>query len=122
LTPVQAVELITRIDAERRFHVVVLRGRRTAAVAAHSEALAGRLWSCVDDIPPSLAGMTPGVVSRLTDIALASRFLLGAGQERRCVRESTVPSAGARAELVPPALTAPRRRAAHGPGVPPRVG
>ena len=122
LTPEQAVELITRIDAERRFHLVVLRGRRTAAVAAHSEALAGRLWTCVDDIPPTLAGMTPGVVSELTDIALASRFLLCAGEELRCFLESNVPAACGRVVLLPPALTAPRRPAADGPGVPLRVG
>ena len=56
LDPEQAVELITRLDAERRFHLIVIRGQRVAAVAAHAEELAGRLWTCVDDVPHTLAG------------------------------------------------------------------
>lgn len=122
LTPEQAVDLITRLDAERRFHLVVLRGRRTAAVAAHAEALAGRLWTCVDDSPRSLAGMTSGVVAELTDIALASRFLLCSGEELRCFLESNVPAACGRTVLLPPALAAPRGTAADRPDVPLRIG
>ncbi|UOE22076.1 glycosyltransferase [Thermobifida halotolerans] len=122
LTPEQAVELITRIDGERHFHLVVLRGRRTAAVAAHSEALAGRLWTCLDDIPHTLAGMTPGVVAELTDVALASRFLLCPSEELRCFLESTVPAACGRAVLLPPVLAEPRRPADGGPGGRLRIG
>src|SRR5690606_20885789 len=99
-----------------------LRGRRTAAVAAHAEALAGRLWTCVDDSPRSLAGMTSGVVAELTDIALASRFLLCSGEELRCFLESNVPAACGRTVLLPPALAAPRGTAADRPDVPLRIG
>jgi len=121
LDPEQAVELITRLDAERRFHLIVIRGQRVAAVAAHAEELAGRLWTCVDDVPHTLARMTPSVVSELTEIALASRYLLCASEELRCFVESTVPAASGRAVLLPPMLTAAPRRADR-PGVPLRIG
>lgn len=122
LDPEQAVELITRLDAERRFHLVVIRGQRVAAVAAHTEELAGRLWTCVDDAPHTLARMTPSAVSELTDIALASRFLLCASEELRCFVESTVPAACGRAVLLPPMLTPTPHRTADRPDVPLRIG
>ncbi|WP_243742563.1 glycosyltransferase family 1 protein [Actinorugispora endophytica] len=107
LTPEQAVELITRLDGERRFDVVVLRGRRVAAVASHSETLAGRLWTCLADIPSGVADLTSSTVAELTDIALASRFLLCPSEELRGFLESAVPAACGRSVLLPPVVTTP---------------
>ncbi|WP_179646908.1 glycosyltransferase [Spinactinospora alkalitolerans] len=117
LTPEQAVALITRLDSERRFDLVVLRGRRTAAVAAHTDALAGRLWTCVTDVPQTATGLTSAVVSELTDIAVASRLLLCPTEELRGFLESSVPAACGKSVLFPPVVVPPPEGAV-GPGTP----
>lgn len=117
LTPEQAVELMTRLDGEHGFDLVVVRGRRLAGLAAHEPALAGRLWTYLTDVPQSVGGLNATVVSELTDIAVASRFLLCQTEELRGFLESAVPAACGRSVLFPPVVVVPEGvRAAGEPG------
>lgn len=110
LTPEQAVGVLTRLDSEHRFDLVVLRGRRVASAAAHTEGLAGRLWTCLSDLPDSVADLTSSAVAELTGIAAASRFLLCPSEELRGFLESAVPEACGRSLLLPP-IVLPRETA-----------
>lgn len=107
LDPEQAVELITRLDAEQRFDVIVVRGKALATIAAHSEALAGRLWTYLTDVPQNVTDLTATAVSELTDIAVASRFLLCQTEELRGFLESSVPAACGKSVLFPPTVVLP---------------
>ncbi|MBB4933929.1 glycosyltransferase involved in cell wall biosynthesis [Lipingzhangella halophila] len=107
LTPDQAVELMARLDGENRFDLVVVRGLRLATLAAHNETLAGRLWTYLTDVPQDVASMTSAAVSELTDIAVASRFLLCQTEELRGFLESAVPAACGKSVLFPPVVVVP---------------
>ncbi|RCV54340.1 glycosyltransferase [Marinitenerispora sediminis] len=114
LTPDQAVGLITRLDTENRFDLVVVRGRRAAIAAAQAEALAGRLWTYLTDVPQNVAELTSAAVSELTDIAVASRFLLCQTEELRDFLESSVPAACGKSVLFPPVVVVPEGVAGSG--------
>jgi glycosyltransferase involved in cell wall biosynthesis len=114
LTPDQAVALMTRLDAERRFDLVVVRGRRLAGLAAAEEALAGRLWTYLTDVPQNVTEMTSTAVSELTDIAVASRFLLCQTEELRGFLEAAIPAACGKSVLFPPVVVAPEGVAGSG--------
>ncbi|MDA0565969.1 glycosyltransferase [Streptomonospora sp. S1-112] len=114
LTPDQAVELITRLDAERPFDLIVVRGKRLAIAAAQTEALAGRLWTYLTDVPQTVAEMTATSVSEITDIAVASRFLLCQTEELRGFLESTIPAACGKSVLFPPVVVTPEGVAGAG--------
>ncbi|WP_046469749.1 glycosyltransferase [Allosalinactinospora lopnorensis] len=107
LTPDQAVELMARLDGEQRFDLVVVRGLRLASLAAHNEVLAGRLWTYLTDVPQNVAALTSTAVSELTDIAVASRFLLCQTEELRGFLESSVPAACGKSVLFPPVVVVP---------------
>ncbi len=107
LTPDQAVELMTRLDTEDRFDLVVVRGLRLATLAAHNEALAGRLWTYLTDVPQHVADLTSAAVSELTDIAVASQYLLCQTEELRGFLESAVPAACGKSVLFPPVVVVP---------------
>lgn len=107
LPPEQAVALMQRLDADSGFDAVVVRGKRLAEQAAQNESLAGRLWTYLTDIPQNVGEMTATVVSELTDIAQASRFLLCQTEELRGFLESNVPAACGRSVLFPPVVEVP---------------
>ncbi|GAA1773164.1 glycosyltransferase family 4 protein [Streptomonospora arabica] len=107
LTPEQAVELMMRLDSEDRFDLVVVRGRRLAIAASQSEQLAGRLWTYLTDVPQTVAEMNATAVSEISDIAVASRFLLCQTEELRGFLESAVPAACGKSVLFPPVVVTP---------------
>ncbi|WP_106240895.1 glycosyltransferase [Allonocardiopsis opalescens] len=114
LTPEQAVALLARMDAERPFDLVVVRGSRLAERAAAEESLRGRLWTYLTDVPQTLSGLTPDAVAGLTAIAHASRYLLCQTEELRCFLEQAVPAACGKCVLFPPVVVLPEGVA--GPG------
>src|SRR5690606_15783411 len=107
LTPDQAVGLLADLDGRDRYDLVVVRGRRLAVLAAQSEAFKGRLWTYLTDVPQSVPELTAGAVSELTDIAVASRFLLCQTEDLRCFLESAVPAAAGKSVLFPPVVVLP---------------
>jgi glycosyltransferase involved in cell wall biosynthesis len=115
LAPEEAVRIMTALDDEARFDVVVVRGLALAARAAREEKLRGRLWTYLTDVPQHVAELTPDAVGRLTEIALASRFLLCQTEELRSFLESTVPAACGRCVLFPPVVVVPEIPERSGP-------
>ncbi|MFC4560587.1 glycosyltransferase [Nocardiopsis mangrovi] len=114
LTPDQAVSLMTRLDTERRYDLVVVRGSRLAGVAAQAEELAGRLWTYLTDVPQNVTEMTSTAASELTDIAVASRYLLCQTEELRGFLEAFIPAACGKSVLFPPVVVTPEGVAGQG--------
>ncbi|WP_285761271.1 glycosyltransferase [Nocardiopsis ansamitocini] len=114
LTPEQAIELITTLDGRQRFDLIVVRGKRLASVAAHTDALKGRLWTYLTDVPQNVPDLSVTAVTELTDIALASRFLLCQTEELRGFLESAVPAACGKSVLFPPTVVVPDGLTASG--------
>ncbi len=114
ITPEQAVELAGRLHARKPFDLVVVRGRRVAGLAAQEEALSGRLWTYLTDFPHSVDELTATATAELTEIALASRFLLCQTEELRAFLETTVPAACGRSVLFPPVVVVPPGVSADG--------
>ncbi len=96
--------LLTRLDAEQRHDLVVLRGRAVTAAVAKSEAFAGRLWPYLTDVPQSVPGLTPDAADELETIASAARYLLCQTEELRCFLEGSIPAACGKCVLLPPIL------------------
>ncbi|MDE3721121.1 glycosyltransferase [Nocardiopsis sp. N85] len=114
LTPEQAVSLMVARHERRPFDLVVVRGRRLAGLAAQEESLAGRLWTYLTDFPHGVDGLTATTVAELTEISLASRFLLCQTEELRAFLESSVPAACGRSVLFPPVVVVPEDARADG--------
>jgi len=114
LTPEQAVGLMTAQHARKPFDLVVVRGRRLASLAAQEKTLSGRLWTYLTDVPHSVGELTATSTAELTEIALASRFLLCQTEELRAFLESTVPAVCGRAVLFPPVVVVPEGLSADG--------
>nr|WP_184287983.1 glycosyltransferase [Nocardiopsis algeriensis] len=114
LTPEQAAALIAARHERRPFDLVVVRGRRLAGLVAQEESLSGRLWTYLTDFPHSVGELTASSVAELTEIALASRFLLCQTEELRAFLESSVPAACGRSVLFPPVVVVPEGLRAAG--------
>lgn len=107
LTPSQASEIMRDLDTEDRFDLVVLRGFELICRVVDDGRFAGRVWPYLTDIPQSVEGMDPEHLGRLTDIALASRFLLCQTEELRCFLEGLVPAACGRSVVFAPIVPVP---------------
>ena len=106
MSPKQAVTVLTGIDADRPYDLVVIRGRRLAHLLSHGP-LAGRLWTYLTDVPQSAAEFDNASRGELKRIGQASRFLLCQTEELRCFLESAVPSTAGRCVLFPPVVVLP---------------
>lgn len=104
LRPAQALDAIERLDRERRFDAVLLRGYALAQEAARRDGIRGRLWTYLTDIPQSVAALGDADVERLTEIAGASRRLLCQTEDLRAFLEAVVPPAGPKLALLPPMI------------------
>jgi glycosyltransferase involved in cell wall biosynthesis len=106
LTVSQAVGVLSAVDAERGYDLVVLRGRALVSAAAKAGAFDGRLWSYLTDVPQAVPALTPKAADDLTVIAKASRYLLCQTEELRCFLEGSVAAACGKSVLFPPVLPA----------------
>ncbi|MBI4729063.1 MAG: glycosyltransferase family 4 protein [Acidobacteria bacterium] len=106
LRPDEALDAIERADRDRRFDVVMLRGYALARAAARREALRGRLWVTLTDIPQRAGAVTSADVSALEEIAGASRHLLAQTEELRAFLEGVVPRAAPKLAPLPPMIPA----------------
>jgi len=122
LRPPAAIELLTRLDTDRPYDLVVLRGRAVTLAAARSEAFAGRLWPYLTDVPQSVPGLTPDGAAELELIASSARYLLCQTEELRCFLEGSLPAACGKCVLLPPMLAdTPAARGAEAAGSPLRL-
>jgi len=122
LRPPAAIELLTRLDTDQPYDLVVLRGRAVTLAAARSEAFAGRLWPYLTDVPQSVPGLTPDGAAELELIASSARYLLCQTEELRCFLEGSLPAACGKCVLLPPMLAdIPAARGAEAAGSPLRL-
>jgi glycosyltransferase involved in cell wall biosynthesis len=122
LRPPAAIELLTRLDADQPYDLVVLRGRAVTLATAKSKAFAGRLWPYLTDVPQSVPGLTPDGAAELELIASSARYLLCQTEELRCFLEGSLPAACGKCVLLPPMLAdIPAARGAAAAGSPLRL-
>ncbi|WP_433339150.1 glycosyltransferase [Spirillospora sp. CA-294931] len=102
----QAAHVLSRIDSEEPFDLVVVRGRRLAGKLTGSP-LAGRLWTYLTDVPQSAGEFSGSAKGELRRIADASRILLCQTEELRCFLESAVPATAGKSVLFSPVVVLP---------------
>jgi len=107
LSPVQASQLLARLDEGEPCDLLVLRGRRLVSRVVADGAFDGRIWAYLTDFPQSPAEMTDQAREELARIATASQQLLCQTEELRCFLETWVPEACGRCVLSPPAVPEP---------------
>ena len=100
----QAPALLARLDAEKPYDLLVLRGRKVTAAVARSTAFDGRLWAYLTDVPQSVPGLTTELAQELTAIATSARYLLCQTEDLRCFLEGSIPQACGKSVLLPPIL------------------
>ena len=104
LTAQESAALMRRLDEPAPFDVVLVRGFELASRVVYGGGFGGRLWAYLTDFPQSIAQLNRAARERLTDIALASRFLLCQTEELRDYLEAVVPAACGRCVLFPPVV------------------
>ncbi|MFE5917524.1 glycosyltransferase [Streptomyces sp. NPDC056468] len=107
MSPVQASQVLTRLDEEDPCDLLVLRGRRLVTRVVADGVFDGRIWAYLTDIPQSAAEMTEAARAELGRIAEASQRLLCQTEELRCFLETWVPEAYGKCVLSPPAVPEP---------------
>ncbi|MBZ9640267.1 glycosyltransferase [Streptomyces sp. PSKA30] len=107
LSPVQASQVLARLDEDEPCDLLVLRGRRLVARVVADGRFEGRIWAYLTDIPQSAAEMTEEARAELARIADASQRLLCQTEELRCLLETWVPEACGKCVLSPPAVPEP---------------
>jgi glycosyltransferase involved in cell wall biosynthesis len=104
VTPMQALDALERLDRERPFDVVLLRGAAVAERAASRSAFPGRLW--VYYLPPH--EFAPGAqVDHLRLIAEAADRVLCQTEPIRDMAAAIVPDQAAKLTLLPPMIPEP---------------
>ncbi len=110
LTTPGALDLIERIDRERRADVVLLRSHVLCLAAAARPSLRGRTWSTYI-LEPERDPDDPAYRAEMTRIAEASGAVVVQSEGMRRLLESAVPAAAGKTLLLPPAIpdtTGPR--------------
>jgi glycosyltransferase involved in cell wall biosynthesis len=104
LTPSQALDLITELDDQDRFDIVLLRGFQLCQEAAERPQLAGRLWTYLTDIPQQVWQATDDEREALARIARASQRVLCQTDELRAYLEGLIPETAGLTTLLPPMI------------------
>ncbi|GAA2663211.1 glycosyltransferase [Streptomyces vastus] len=107
LSPVQASQLLARLDGDERCDLLVLRGQRVVRRLVADGAFDERIWAYLTDIPQSAAEMTEAARTDLARIAGSCRHILCQTEELRCFLETWVPEACGKSALCPPAVPVP---------------
>jgi glycosyltransferase involved in cell wall biosynthesis len=105
LSTTQALDLIERLDAVRRFDAIILRSFALCERAVERPSLRGRIWSCYVLEPERDPG-DAGYRAAMAKIAEASRHVVVQSTGMRDLLESVVPEARGRTILLPPAIPA----------------
>ena len=112
LSPKQALEELGRLDAERPFDVVLLRGSAVSERAASRRQFPGRLW--IYYLPPH--DFAPGAqVDHLRLIAEAAERVLCQTEPILALAEEIVPEHAAKLTLLPPMIPDPELEPGEGP-------
>jgi glycosyltransferase involved in cell wall biosynthesis len=102
LKPAEALDELERLDTERPFDIVLLRGYALCKLAAQRPRLAGRLWVYLTDIPQDPLELTERDREELRRIAAASDRVLCQTEQLRSYLEGVVPEVANATILLPP--------------------
>ncbi|MBZ4018767.1 hypothetical protein CCS38_24105 [Streptomyces purpurogeneiscleroticus] len=86
------VRRLIALDAVEAYDLILV-GHRGLALELAASPLAGRLWTCLDDVPEWAAGVGAKLRGELSLLAEASRFLLVRTEEARGVVEAAAAAA-----------------------------
>ncbi len=100
----QAIDVIRRLDKEKRYDLIVVRGLEVVRELVADGGFANRLWTYLTDIPQTFDSMTPDDIEDLRRVAEASRFLLCQTEELRSFLETYVPETCGRTIWFPPVV------------------
>jgi glycosyltransferase involved in cell wall biosynthesis len=114
--PIPAMRsVLEKLDRERNFDVIVLRGYPMMKDVSRSTQLSGRMWVYLTDIPQTLEKMTAQDEEHINRIISGSRHILCQTEELRSFIEGVFREASPKLVLlppmIPPVLAAPRARA-----------
>jgi len=98
-----ALDLVERLDRDRRADVILLRSHAVCLEAAGRPALRGRTWSTYV-LEPERDVEDPAYRAEMTRISEASRAVVVQSEGMRRLLESAVPAAVGRTLLLPPAI------------------
>jgi FkbM family methyltransferase len=102
LTPDGAALAIEHLFRQIPFDAVIVRGSASARRLRSSNALRGRLWPYLTDLPQSVAELESQHRVWLAELAAASAVMLCQTEGIRALLESCVAGAGGKCELWPP--------------------
>lgn len=108
LTTTQALDLIERLDRDRTFEAIILRGFQLCLAAVERGSLRDRIWACYI-LEPERDVDDESYRAAMSRIAEGSRHVVVQSEGMRALLESAVPAARGRTVLLPP-------------GIPPEVG
>jgi glycosyltransferase involved in cell wall biosynthesis len=100
----QAVDIIGRLDKEKPFDLIVVRGIDVVRALVADGSYANRLWTYLTDVPQTFDSMGPDDIKDLRRIAEASRYLLCQTEELRSWLEAYIPQACGRTIWFPPVV------------------
>jgi glycosyltransferase involved in cell wall biosynthesis len=103
LSTAQALDLVERLDAMRRFDSILLRSFALCQRAVERPRLRGRIWSCYI-LEPERDPDDPAYRSEMTRIAEGSKYVVAQSTGMRDLLESVVPAARGKTILLPPAI------------------
>lgn len=115
VSPFQAFQILSRLDEETPFDLVVLRGFRLIREFAQHNTFRHRMWNYLTDIPQSVADMTSDSHRAVSQIAESAEVMLCQTEEFRTFLESTVPAAAGKSLIFPPVVPATSRKEAQRP-------
>ncbi|MFE9773379.1 glycosyltransferase [Streptomyces sp. NPDC005931] len=107
VSPVQASQLLTRLDREEPSDLLVLRGRRVVTRLVGDRAFDGRIWAYLTDVPQSAGEMTEAARAELSRLADGCHRILCQTEELRCFLEAWLPEVCGKSLLCPPAVPVP---------------
>ena len=111
LTTTQALDLIERLDRDRQFAAIILRGFQLALAAIERPALRGRIWACYI-LEPERDIEDVAYRDAMNRIAAASRYVVVQSEGMRELLESLAPLARGRTLLLPPGIAPDAERRA----------
>jgi FkbM family methyltransferase len=99
-----AIDQLVALDATYVFRCFILRGLDLCSEATRTDALHGRIWAYLTDIPQSTDAMDPATHARIVAIVAASELILCQTPQMRDHLEEQFPSARNKTRLLPPMI------------------
>ena len=104
LSPREAVETITDLDATRPLDVIIVRGRELSVLALQEPRIASRLWCYLTDVPQNPSSLAAAGGDELRQILAGATRVLCQTEEMRAWFGSVDPECDHKLVLLPPMI------------------